>query len=273
MRRVAKLLAAAALAAITGSASANFIITDQVVPGTGALAGYDIHRLFVQNDGQGTQTAGEPAATQNNVIGLDLTVTAAAGNVIPAGKQQFWFWKTSATAVSPGGAGIFNTAESVGLTYTEAANKTGFVAGDTFGSATNGGQGSFLAPVGPTALGSDYAPNSNSPWLLGTQTPIGNSNATYSTTTSFRTAGSYSFSTANGNANDAFVGKVRFGNVIVPTGNNFAITGTFGQKGGFVPGTLANQVAFSTSAAIPEPASIGLVGLAMMALGRRRRTA
>ena len=82
-----------------------------------------------------------------------------------------------------------------------------------------------------------------------------------------RSAASYSFPNAN-KPNDRLTGTVRSGNVIVPAGHVFTVSGSILPNAGGNTSLPQYQVNFST---VPEPTSLGFVGLAMLALGRRRR--
>jgi hypothetical protein len=263
MRRVTSLLAVGvALFIGAQSAKADMVMTGTKVAGTGALAGWDIWQLSVLNNGAN--------GTNDNIIAWDLTVTSADSNVIPAGFQPFWFWKSAnGLSVSQKGVAIIQEAERLGLTYVQGINQTGFVTGDSFGTAVNRGQGTFLGVVGTGPSGNEYGPGgASSGWIDASTTPSGSSNATYSTTKTMRTSGSYGFSNA-GFPNDKLTGTLRAGNVIVPAGNTFTVTGNFLPIEGGNTALAKYQVNFTN--AVPEPASLGLVGIAMMALGRRRR--
>ncbi len=276
MRRVTSFLVAGVVLMVGAQmASANFTVTGTKVAGAGALAGYDIWQMYVTNNGTNT-----PGSSGTDVQGLDLVVVTT--DPTPVGLQPFWFWKTSNLGggnVSADGKAIFAAvdADPNAVSYIDGANHRGFQSGDSFGSATNKGQGTFLGLVatasGPGMTGVEYTPN-NSKWLSGTQSPDASSPnfTTYSTTKTFRTAGGFTYGTA---VNDRLLGTVRFGNIIVPTGNNFSLSGAFGSVfAGSKVGTGSDprfDVTFST--AVPEPASLGLVAIGMLALGRRRRTA
>ncbi|MEZ0263609.1 MAG: PEP-CTERM sorting domain-containing protein, partial [Phycisphaerae bacterium] len=262
MRRAASLLAVG-VAMFVGAetAKADMLLTGTKVAGTGALAGYDIWQLSATNNGAN--------ATGNDIQAWDLILNWDNSNAEPtAGFQPFWFWKTNASNVSPNGAAIFGAADFAGETYIDAINKTGFTAGDTFGNATNKGQGTFLGLIGDGPSGSSYNPNMGSAYKGGTQTPSGTLNSVYSTTKTMRSAASYAFQEA-GFPNDRLTGTVRAGNVIVQAGRNFSVTGSFLPNAGGNTSLPQYQVNFTT--AVPEPASLGLIGVAMMALGRRRR--
>jgi len=289
MRRAAAYFAVGvALFVGADSASANVRVTGQKVAGTGLLAGYDIWQLSVFNDGT-NGTASPVKDAQGNTIGFtndvqawDVTVSAAPGNVVPAGQQQFWFYRTNASTASPTGAGIFAAADLQGTDYNAAADATGN------NGTPSRGQGSFIAPIfvipDVDQFGDPaphlYAPNQGY-YLSGSQYAIQSDGSTnpsssatnYATAKGFRTAASYSFINA-GHPNDRIIATngVRFGNVIVPAGNNFSLSAQI------LPNALqksASDPAYFTtfSTNVPEPTSLGFIGLGLLALGRRRRQA
>jgi len=259
MRRAAYFAAGLALAIGAQSASANFVITSNKIAGAGPLAGYDIYKLSIANDGTN--------GTGTDVQAWDVTVTNTSAD--QGGRQPFWFWNDGSD-VTTTGAMIFNQQGLTNGLATIESNGTGV----TGQNADNGGNGTFIGVIennssseASTGANKRYTPD-RSYHLVGTLQPQPTDVPTYATVKSFRVAASYSFINA-GAPNDRLTGTLRFGNIIVPTGNSFTLTGQVLPNAG-IQGSAANyNVSFSNN--VPDPASLGLIGIAMFAFGRRRR--
>ena len=258
MRKAAKFLAFGVALMFGGlTARADMVITADKLDGTNQLAGWDIYHVFVTNNGVN--------GTGNNVVGWDIQIDNPIG--VPAGTpavnpQPFWFYRNNSLVPDPKGstmAGLGVDIDGTGTTNT-----------------TNRGVGSFMGLTGfdtaPGGTGAFYDPSSGT-YTLGTVSPTIN-NANYTSTKTWRVAAAYSMSAGNGNVNDRLLGTVRLGNVIVPKGAGFILSGTVlpVEGNGGTPAKFAVNASFGNTA-IPEPASLGLVGLGMLALGRRRRQA
>ncbi|HYE17956.1 MAG TPA: PEP-CTERM sorting domain-containing protein [Tepidisphaeraceae bacterium] len=258
MRRAALISAGVFLAAFAQVASANFIVTGDKISGAGPLAGYDIWRLSVTNDGAN--------GTGNDVQAWELDVTSHAANVTPAGLQPFWFWNDG-DEVSTTGAQIFLNGATNGTNIINSDGTGGF----TGQNAGNKGNGTFIGVVennSASELGARYTPD-RSYHLIGTVSPTDLTVGNYATVKSFRVAASYAFPNSP-QPNARLTGTLRFGNVIVPTGHLFTVAGSFLPNAGGDTSQARYQVNFTN---VPEPTSLGFVGLAMLALGRRRRQA
>jgi len=265
MRKAAKFLAFGVALMFGGlTAHADMVITADKLAGTGYLAGWDVYHVFVTNNGVN--------GTSDNVVGWDIQVDNPVG--VPVGTpalspQPFWFYRTGA-----GGANVDPKGQAMaigGVDFDNTGNSSGVI------TTSNRGIGSFITLQGQdtSGTGTFYDQNQNPLYPSGTgNQPSPTTNANYSTTKFFRVTGSYTMSAANGNANDRLKGTVRLGNVIVPQGAGFIISGKIlpVEGDGGQPAKFGVNASFGNTE-VPEPASLGLVGLGMLALGRRRRQA
>jgi len=263
MRKAAKFLAVGAMLMFGGlTARADMVISANQLAGTGFLAGWDVYQVYVTNNGVN--------GTGDNVVGWDITVANPIG--VPLGTpalspQPLWFYRTGTNGVNVDPKGSAMASNGV-------LDETGTSSGSI--TTSNRGTGSFISLVGQdtgtggTGVFYDQSVAIYPPGTGNAPSPFTNSN--FATIKSFRVTGSYTMSVANGNPNDRLKGTVRLGNVIVPQGAGFTLTGKIlpyeGDNG--QPAKFGVNAAFGN---VPEPASLGLVGLGMLALGRRRRQA
>jgi len=198
--------------------------------------GVEIYQIQALNDGTG--------GTGTQLAGIDLTLRTvnAAGQPIATGGA----FKMDLDSQDFSGDGVFDANVSgAGRTY---GNSTGtwMRIGNTLTSSW------VLANVNPAAFDSD-------PGVTGTQTqPV---DPAYANLHVFGVAGI--FTAGGGVAANATPAK--FVNIVVPTGTLWDLNGTIG-------GNLGDpQTIFATNA--PEPGSLALVTIGLLAFAGRRRTA
>jgi hypothetical protein len=231
-----RVIAASSFAALllwVGPASASIVSNGaEYTPGTGALSGFDIFRLFALV----IPTGSEAGAT--GLQSIDVTVTTQEN-------QRFKFGDFDFDGT--------NDADVFGRTSASATTNTATVG--TFlrvGTAANGFSGSFNAV---TVL----PPGANSGDNLGDPT------TNYSAVKSFRVAGFNSTPDPNGLGGNGGRGAL-YGIVVVPHtafGGGHVVANLAADKGN--PVTLSFDL-------LPEPTSLGLISVGVIGvLGRRRR--
>jgi hypothetical protein len=237
-----KLLAAGAVLALVGSsAHANFIVTGKRDPATGAgvPAGYEMIRWFAVNDGVG--------GSGNQLQSVDATMSIDL-NKSPNGK----FFVN------------FQDADNDG------APDANFTGGGSF--IISNPPGSYIRVGGALTFGTTFVPPGafSDPDGTGAPTvnPLPQDNPAFANVKSFRVAGANTTGPVLATtAQNAGLGA-QFAAAIVPAGTvvNFS---------GFIAGKVGpNNLTFTATDPVPEPTTVGLLGVgAVGLLSRRRRKA
>jgi len=269
-KRKIGLLAAAAGAALCGTmAKADFTITStrtvgNVVNPSGGPAGtYDTVDFFLTGTGTSNSVAGSNSITAALYDASGMLIGVGAGGKSPIGTNQ---------------ADIFANASNFGstayLTQSWVADNTSPFSLSANTSDANGGHGSVLL-AGNTPSGSAGVD------------PLGPTTFTANELV----AGIYGTIFNSGGGTQAT--PINFAQAVVPTGSTVFLLNPGGTKGAatpnasrlfgpssgeFSPGggfnnAAANNISapYQDPAAVPEPASIGLIGLGMAGLIARRR--
>jgi hypothetical protein len=224
----------AAITATTGQGSLPGTFAAEYTPGTGALTGFDIFRLYALVVPTGTETGA------TGLQSVDATVTTPANQKFKFGDFDF--------------DGI-NDADVFGRTSTSATTNTATVG--TFlriGTAANGFSGSFNA-VTVTPPGANSGDN------------LGDPTTNYSAVKAFRVAGFNSAPDTNGVGGNGGKGAL-FGIVVVP--HNAALTSQ-GQVIANLAAEKGSPAVLTYDLLVPEPTSLSLLGLGVVGLLARRR--
>jgi hypothetical protein len=256
MKKFASLLAVAVIATGAASADANIIITatrttttlNTTSQGFTPLGGtqgqaVDVIALKVQNDGVG--------GTGSLITGIDLTaVTPGAGST---------------------GNFIFKAIDAVGdntipgaMTVDVAAQLGSLLQNN---ASFNGPFGSYIRYGSPTGFVTVW----NSPASPGGTFPENRQDTNNDGATDFNPVPNYtdnhSFEVVGGvlgGVDASAAAGINLGTLVVPVGTNISLNGIISSES-------ADTVVSFTTAAIPEPASLGLLGLGGLALLNRRR--
>ena len=232
MRNYAVLAAGAGLA-LTGAAKASFIVTDTITFGTGMFAGDYVFTFKVKNDGIG-DTAGT-----SKLLALDVKMEAEDPrdqSVDPNGKFFIrTFDSTGGNEVNPSDADLADQGpESPSGSYVRAGSAAGFTVVSTTPN--------YQSPVSEAAVHNptDYT---DGQWLH-----------------SFEVVGLPGLTTGGLNASS----PITFAQAVVPEGQPVILSGQFGAESG-------SPHAFEVITFVPEPASVGLIGVGALGLLRRCR--
>jgi len=224
-------IAGAVLATLTGSASANFVVTYTTQPaaGAGVPAGYTQYRFFAFNDQQG--------GTGTQLQSVDATMSI----VSPADKSLFIAFQD-----------IDN----------DTANDANFVgAGSSFAIANP--PGSYIRVGGAGSFGTTFLPANSTSDPEGTGSPSANplpeNNPAFQNMKAFRVAGANTTSPVG-----AITGAgAQFAAAVVPNGTVVNFKGFIAGKTG--PANLTFDVT------TPEPGTVALLGVGAIGLLKRRR--
>jgi hypothetical protein len=250
MRMGIKSILAAAIVsgAMTLSASAAFVVTETITPGTSGLAGFDIHRYFAAFD---PTTSDEALAGANGLQSVKVTLTTlfAPGDTTTPSTTNFKFKFTDLDFDGE------NDADVNGNTISDTVGRTNNSTIGTF-ARVNPISSFSVQALSPAGARSDT--NSD-----GTPDTIPTDN--YAAVKNFRVEG-FSQNPPAGPGYDASAKSTGpgalFAVAIVPTGKAVRAQGALSpDKGG-----VTN---FDT---VPEPTTLGLLGIgAVAAMARRRR--
>lgn len=266
------LLAALASTALSGvMAKADFVVTGQrynlgqsnVITGGAntngsatTTSGYDLIEFFAENNGLNntgsTLTGGTVTMTDATSPSNNLVIGGYTGHGAPSGSSAPDLTGAGEVGPNTNGSGYafvgYANSQSTSPSYYSFMN----VLGDPSNSAQNSPNNLLVNIDSPSATYTNYQYGINSfTETLGTSATNGAVNGVNATT-------------ANGGLGALFAVAV------VPTGDSVSVSGTLLSAGG---SNTSSQFAYTNAVATPEPASLGIFGIALASLISRRRRA